>query len=75
MARRYGEANAFQNRPARIIAEFHVLEADFGRCHGEGTGARFVGDFDIDPKQGKHRFHIDQRLPDFAIDEAQEIQG
>ena len=74
LARRHLEADIFQDRPVRAIAEADIAEFHGGVGGDEIDRSRAVLDLALDAQQAEHRLHVDQRLLHLAIDEAQEVQ-
>ena len=51
-----------------------ILETDHAAPHFERLGARLILDLRLAGEDCKHRFDVDHRLLDLAIDHAHEIQ-
>ena len=63
-----------ENRAVRFVRETHRLETDIEHSAVEVYRLRGIGDFAVDRQQVEHALDIRQRLAQFAIYDAQEIQ-
>ena len=74
LAGRHGEADALEHHALRIVGEHDIVETDLAARDFERLGARLVRHFLRLMQQAEHGVHVHQRLRDFAIDRAQQIE-
>ena len=69
------EADVLQDRPARVVAEVHVLEDDLAAlgCKWHGAPGLSVTS-GPDVEQVEHDLHVDQGLLDLAVDRAEQAE-
>ena len=65
---------AFQDLTVRVIAEFDVVKNHLARRDLQRRRVRGVDNFSGLPQKPEHLTHIDQSLPDFAVNRAQKPQ-
>ena len=68
------EGQAFQDGPRRVIAKLHIVELDLSPGAVQLPRAVTIHHIGGLAQQVEHLAHIDQRLPDLAIDRAEEVQ-
>src|SRR5690606_35662993 len=73
-ASRYLEADAFQDRSARVVAEHDIAEFHTGSRQPQRAGAGLIADFTLLAQQLEHALHVDQGLLDFAVDKTEETE-
>ncbi len=71
---RHGEADVVQYLAFGIIAKAYMIEPHFAARRDQGRRAAQVGNLLLRVYQPVHRFHVDQALPDRAIDHAEQVQ-
>ena len=69
------EIHVEQDLPLGFIAEIHMIETHGRAPRDERFGFRRIGDFAVFVQQGKQAFHVGQALLDFAVNDAEEIEG
>jgi len=74
LARRNLERQPVQDRAIRIVAEHHVVKHDGRLPDQQGWRTRRVFHFDGGVHQLEHLGHVDQALPDRAVDGAQHVE-
>ncbi len=68
------EAQAFEDRPRRLVGERDVVETDRAGADLQRLGARLVLDLGLARQHREHDLDVDHRLLDLAINQAHEIQ-
>ena len=68
------EAHVAQHRAPVVVAETDVLEADGATADLQLARAGPVGHFAVLFEQAEHALHVRQRVADFAVHEAEEMQ-
>ena len=68
------EADAVQDLAVGVVAEAHVLEAHRAAARHQRLGVGRVGDLAVLAEQREHLLHVDQRLLDLAVDDAEEVE-
>lgn len=74
LARGGFDRHALEDLSVVVIAKTHVVQRDTPAGNLQRKGIRLVRDFGRLIEQREHLPHIDQRLTDFAIDGAKEVQ-
>ena len=73
-ARRDDDVEAFEDFAGGLVAELDILEPDFAAADVQRLGAGRVDDFGRRVEKAEHRLHVDQALPDRAIDPAEHVE-
>ena len=68
------EADAFEDNAVGVVVEADILERDIAAADAEGASIRRILYLGRRIGQAEHRIHIDQPLPDGAIDHAEQIE-
>ena len=74
VARCHAEIDVVQDRPRLLVVEVDMVEHDLAAAHLQRRGAWLVGDLGRDGEQAEHALHVDQRIADLAIGEAQHVE-
>ena len=69
------ERDPLEDRTRRVITEHDIAEPHRGPGDLQITRIGFLADIRFLFQQAEHLRHVDQRLPDLAIDRAEEIQA
>ena len=73
-ARAHFQVDPLQDLAPRLIGEMHVLEADQPGADLQVRRVRHVDHLGRRVDQSEHRLHVDQALPDGAIDHAEQVE-
>ncbi|MPM25386.1 hypothetical protein SDC9_71877 [bioreactor metagenome] len=74
LPRRHGQRDPLQDRPVRVIGEFHRVETDLAAGDLQRRRAGLVLDLGGLVQQVEHLAHVDKCLTDLAIDRAEEAE-